>query len=198
MLHSYLDKHCSISLIKIGTLQRCSLLLLLFWSFAFFSINFAIPISSDAPTTVFQHECTLHLNGHFTYLYSDSNYTPVNNLNNSDHTIYFSAESERCLLWESDTNHSVSNASQSTLNGFTANFPMRIEFGDTVAVYQPHRTSSSSTRDAWAYYNVSVNNDDISTDLLYRPQHTDTLITYLIIGVILIVLYSTFRALRRG
>lgn len=199
MLPNYSDKRCSISHIKIDILQQCSLLLLLFWLFAFFLINFVTPINAEAPTSVFQHECTLYLNGHFTYLYSDNNYTPVSSLNNTDHVIYLSAESERCLLWESDTNYGISNASQVTLNGFTANYPCRIEFGDTVAVYQPHRSSSSSSaRDAWAYYRVSVNNDDISTSLLYRQNHIDTLITYLIIGVILIIIYSTFRALRRG
>lgn len=192
------DKHCPIYFPMMPILGRCLLLLRLLLLLCFSSIVFVIPINADAPTSVFQHECQLHLDGHFIYLYSDSNYSPVSNLNGTDHIIYFSAESEKSLLWESDTNYGISNASQLTLNGFTANYPCRIEFGDTVAVYQPHRTSSSTTRDAWAYYRVSVNNDDISTSLLYRQNHTDTFITYLIVGVILIFIYSTFRALRRG
>lgn len=199
MLHNFLRRLYSILPIKIGISRRCLLSLSLCLLFVFFSINSAILINAEAPTSVFQHECTLYLNGHFTYLYSDNNYTPVSSLNNTDHVIYLSAESERCLLWESDTNYGISNASQVTLSGFTANYPCRIEFGETVAVYQPHRSSSSSSiRNSWAYYRVSVNNDDISTSLLYRQNHTDTLITYLIIGVILIIIYSTFRALRRG
>nr|CDL65813.1 unnamed protein product [uncultured bacterium] len=197
MPQNCLDRLCSTSRIKIGILQRCLLLLSLLWLFSSFLIALGIRTDAEAPTSVFQHECQLHLDGHFIYLYSDSNYTPVNNLNGTDHVIYFSAESEKCLLWESDTNYGISNASQTTINGFTANYPIRIEFGDTVSVYQPHRTSSSSTRDAWAYYRVSVNNDDISTDLLYRSERSNTFITYLIVGICLIVLYTIFKMLRR-
>lgn len=177
---------------------RFSFCLLL--SFILF-IGSAIAINANAPTNVYLDECKLMLNGHFTYLYSDSNYTPVNSLNNTDNIIYFSAESEKKLIWKSDTNSGISNASASQLNGYLSNgYKIKIDFGDTLAVYQPHYYrdyNQQNQRDAWAYYKVSVNDDDISTDLLYRSERSNTIITYLVIGITLIIIYSIFKMLRR-
>lgn len=177
---------------------RFSFCLLL--SFILF-IGSAIGINAEAPTTVYLDECKLMLNGHFTYLYSDTNYTPVNSLNNTDQIIYFSAEAEKNLMWKSDTNSGISNASSSSLNGYLSNgYKIKIDFGDTLAVYQPHYYrdyGQQNQRDAWAYYNITVNDDDISTDLLYRSERSNTIITYLVIGITLIIIYSIFKMLRR-
>lgn len=164
-------------------------------------VGLAIGIEAEAPTSVFLDECNLTLYGHFTYLYSDSNYTPVNSLNNTDNRVYFSAEAEKNLLWKSETNSGISNASAESLAGYLSNgYKIKIDFGDTIAVYQPHyyqNYGSQTTRDAWAYYKVTVTDDDISTDLLYRSERSNTVITYLIVGVALIVIYSIFKMLRR-
>lgn len=164
-------------------------------------IGSVIGINAEAPTNIYLDECKLMLNGHFTYLYSDSNYTPVNSLNNTDNIIYFSAESEKKLIWKSDTNSGISNASASSINGYLSNgYKIKIDFGDTLAVYQPHYYrdyNQQNQRDAWAYYKVTVNDDDISTDLLYRSERSNTIINYLIIGITLIIIYSIFKMLRR-
>ena len=136
--------------------------------------------------------------GHFTYLYSDSNYTPVTSLNGRDYRIYFSGDAEKSILWRSNVNSGISNANSVSVVGYLSQgYKIKIEFADTLAVYQPHRTSSSSTKDAWAYYSVSVVDDDISTDLLYRTQRSNTIITFLIIGIVLLVLYTIFKMIRR-
>lgn len=168
-------------------------------SLCFLLISFATQIEAEAPTSVFTNECNLTLNGHFTYLYSDGNYTVVNSLNNTDKIIYFAAEAEKKLLWDSDINYSISNSSYETIHGYlSSGYQIKIDFGDTVAVYQPHyNTSGTSQSYRWAYYNVSVNDKDISTDLLYRSDRSNVIINYLVVGVILIVLYTIFKALRR-
>lgn len=201
MRPNYSDKHWNILSIRTDILQRCLQLSLLCLSLCFFLISFATLSSAEAPTTVFLDECKLTLYGHFTYLYSDTNYTVVNSLNNSDNRIYFSAEAEKNLVWKSDTNNGISNASVNTLSGYLSNgYKIKIDFGDTVAVYQPHyyqNYGSQNTRDAWAYYKVNVVDDDVSTELLYRSERSNTVINYLIVGVTLIIVYSIFKMLRR-
>ena len=196
---NYWDKLYHILSTRIDILLQCLLSLLLFLLLCFFLISSAIPINAEAPTSVFTNECNLTLNGHFTYLYSEGSYSVVNNLNNTDKTIYFSSESEKKILWESDTNYGITNSSQDTIFGYLSNgYKIKIDFADTVAVYQPHYNSSHSSQSyRWAYYNVSVNDKDISTDLLYRSDRSNVIINYLIVGVILIVLYTIFKALRR-
>ena len=199
MRPNFLDKRWNIWFTKTDILLQCSRLLLWLSLLCFFLINFAIQSNAESPTSIFLDECDLKLNGHFTYLYSDGNYSVVNNLNNTDRTIYFSSESEKKLLWKSDTNSGISNASYDTIHGYLSlGYQVKIEFGDTVAVYQPHYNSShSSQSNRWAYYSVSVNDKDISTDLLYRSQRSSVIINLLIVGVILIVLYTIFKSLRR-
>ena len=201
MQQNYSDKLWNISHLKISFLQQCLRPLLLCLLLCFFLINFGTRINAEAPTNVFLSECDLTLNGHFTYLYSDTSYTVVNSLNNTNNRIYFSAEAEKNLFWKSDTNSGISNASGNTINGYLSNgYKIKIEFGDTVAVYQPHyyqNYGSQNTRDAWAYYQVTVNDDDISTDLIYRSDRSNIVINYSIVGIALIIIYSIFKMLRR-
>lgn len=199
MQPNYSDKHYHIWHTGIDILLQCLQLLLLYLLLCFFLINSATLIEAEAPNSVFTNECNLTLNGHFTYLYSEGSYRVINSLNNTDKTIYFASESEKKLLWESDTNYGISNASQDTIFGYLSNgYKIKIDYADTVAVYQPHYNSSGTSQSyRWAYYNVSVNDKDISTDLLYRSDRSNVIINYLVVGVILIVLYTIFKALRR-
>ena len=199
MQPNYSDKRWNIWFTKTDILQQCLRLLLWLSLSCFFLINFAIQINAIAPTSEFLDKCDLKLNGHFTYLYSDGNYRVVNNLNGTDTIIYFSSEAEKKLLWESDTNSGITNASYDTIYGYLSlGYQVKIAFGDTVAVYQPHYNSSGTSQsNRWAYYSVSINDKDISTDLLYRSQRSSVIINFLIVGVILIVLYTIFKSLRR-
>lgn len=117
--------------------------------------------------------------------------SPVDNLNGETHRIYFSAESERCLLRDPY----LSNASQESLVGYLDNnMSCSIPFGGRLEVIQEHYTSSSSTRSATAYYDVVVN--DMQTNLLFRPQRNDTYITFICIGLILFGFITIFKVLR--
>lgn len=190
--------HYHISFTEIKYLRFISQLFLLSCSLCFLLIGLQIGVSAEAPTTVYLDQCELTADVHLTYLYSDNDYTVINNLNNTDQIIYFSAESEKCVLWDSDSNYGISNASASTLNGFLSlGYKIKIDYADTIAVYQPHYYTSynQSTRDAWAYYRASVN--DIDTDLLYRSERSNTVVNLLIVGIILLIISAIFKMLRR-
>lgn len=159
-------------------------------------IGSAIGINAESPTNVFISECGLTAKGYFTYMYSDNNYTPVNNLNGKTLDLYFTAEAEHKILWDSKQENYITNASSNTITGFLNLYNFKIESGQYVAVYQPH-TYNQYNRDGWAYYKVTIVDKDIDTDLLYRSDRSNSVITYIISGIILIIIYSIFKMLRR-
>lgn len=159
-------------------------------------IGLVIGINADSPTNVFISECGLTARGYFTYMHSDNNYTPVNNLNGKTLDLYFTAEAEHKILWDSKQENYITNASSNTITGFLNLYNFKIESGQYVAVYQPH-TYNQYNRDGWAYYKVTIVDKDIDTDLLYRSDRSNSVITYIISGIILIIIYSIFKMLRR-
>lgn len=159
-------------------------------------IGSAIGTNAASPTTVFISQCGLTAKGYFTYMYSDNNYSPVNNLNGQTLDLYFTAEAEHKILWESKQANYITNASSDTVTGFLNQYNFKIDSAQYVAVYQPHNYNQYN-RDAWAYYKVTIVDKDIDTDLLYRSDRSNTVITYIISGIILIIIYSTFKMLRR-
>lgn len=167
--------------------------LLLFFTL---SIGLVIGINADSPTNVFISECGLTAKGYFTYMYSDNNYSPVNNLNGKTLELYFTAEAEHKILWDSKQENYITNASQETVTGYLNLYNFKIDSGKYVAVYQPHNYKDY-TRDSWAYYKVTIVDKDIDTDLLYRSDRSNSVITYIVSGIILIIIYSIFKMLRR-
>ena len=169
----------------------CCLLL----SFTLF-IGSVIEIKAESPTSVFLSECGLTAKGYFTYMYSDNSYSPVNNLNGKTLDLYFTSEAEHKILWDSEQANYITNASSNTVTGFLSQYNFKIESGQYVGVYQPH-TYNQYNRDGWAYYKVTIVDKDIDTDLLYRSDRSNSVITYIISGIILIIIYSIFKMLRR-
>ena len=174
-------------------LRYLSCLLLSFILF----IGSAIGINAVSPTSVFMSECGLTAKGYFTYLYSDSSYRPVNNLNGQTLELYFTAEAEHKILWDSDSANYITNSSENTVTGFLSQYNFKIESGQNVAVYQPHIKNNDYERDAWAYYKVTIVDKDIDTDLIYRSDRSNSVVTYIVSGIILIIIYSIFKMLRR-
>lgn len=159
-------------------------------------IGSAIGTNAVSPTNVFISECGLTAKGYFTYMYSDNNYSPVNNLNGKTLDLYFTAEAEHKILWDSKQENYITNASSNTVTGYLNLYNFKIESGQYVAVYQPH-TYNQYNRDSWAYYKVTIVDKDIDTDLLYRSDRSNNVITYIVSGIILIIIYSFFKMLRR-
>ena len=159
-------------------------------------IGSAIGINANSPTTVFISQCGLTAKGYFTYMYSDNNYSPVNNLNGQTLDLYFTAEAEHKILWDSEQANYITNASSNTITGFLTQYNFKIDSGQYVAVYQPHNYNQYN-RDAWAYYKVTIVDKDIDTDLIYRSDRSNSVITYIVSGIILIIIYSIFKMLRR-
>lgn len=169
----------------------CCLLL----SFTLF-IGSVIEIRAESPTNVFISECGLTAKGYFTYMYSDNDYTPVNNLSGQTLELYFTKEAEHKILWDSKQANYITNASSDTVTGFLTQYNFKIDSGQYVAVYQPHRYNQYN-RDAWAYYKVTIVDKDIDTDLIYRSDRSNSVVTYIVSGIILIIIYSIFKMLRR-
>lgn len=173
---------------------RFSFCLLL--SFILF-IGSAIGINAVTPTTVFMSECGLTAKGYFTYMYSDSSYRPVNNLNGQTLELYFTAEAEHKILWDSQHANYITNASSDTVTGFLTQYNFKIESGQNVAVYQPHLKNNDYERDAWAYYKVTIVDNDIDTDLLYRSDRSNTFIILISAGIVILIISTLFKFIRR-
>lgn len=142
-------------------------------------------------------ECGLTAKGYFTYMYSDSDYAPTNNLNGQTLTLYFTKEAEHKILWDSDTANYITNASANTVTGFLSQYNFKIDSGQYVGVYQPHRTSNNYNRDAWAYYKVTISGKDIDTDLLYRSDRSNTFIILISAGIVILIISTLFKFIRR-
>ncbi len=157
----------------------------------------AIVSNASSPTTVFMSECGLTAKGYFTYMYSDSDYKPVNSLQGQTLILYFTKEAEHKILWDSDSANYITNASSETVTGFLSQYNFKIEAGQYVAVYQPHRTSGNYNRDAWAYYMVTISDNDIDTDLLYRSDRSNTFIILISAGIVILIISTLFKFIRR-
>ncbi len=159
----------------------CSLLLL-------FLCLKILPTESKATSTFFDNN-ELWVTGTLTYVGSSWG-NPTDNLNGETHKIYFSSETERCLL----KTPYLSNASQNTVYAYLDNnYECKIPFGGRLEVTQKHYRSDS-TKTATAYYDVTVN--DIQTNLLFRPDRNDKYITYISIGLILFGIITIIKVLR--
>lgn len=174
-------------------LQYFSCLLLSF----ILCIGSAIGINANSPTSVFMSECGLTAKGYFTYLYSDSSYKPVNNLNGQTLVLYFTKESEHKILWDSDSANYITNSSENTITGFLSQYNFKIESGQNVAVYQPHIKNNDYERDAWAYYKVTIVDNDIDSDLLYRSDRSNTFIILISAGIVILIISTLFKFIRR-
>lgn len=161
-------------------------------------IGLAIGSNAVTPTSVFISECGLKAKGYFTYMYSDNGYTPTNNLNGQTLNLYFTKEAEHKILWDSDSANYITNASSDTVTGFLTQYNFKIESGQYVAVYQPHYTTNSSyTRDTWAYYKVTISDNDIDTDLLYRSDRANMFVILISAGIIILIISTLFKIVRR-
>lgn len=147
-----------------------------------------LPIETNATSTFFDNN-ELWITGKLVYVDSSWGY-PSDNLNGETHRIYFSSESERCILKDPY----LSNASQTTLLGYLDNnMSFSIPFGGRLEVKQEHY-SSDRTKTATAYYDVIIN--DVQTNLLYRPERNDKYITYISIGLILFGFITIIKVVR--
>lgn len=147
-----------------------------------------LPTESKATSTFYENN-ELWVTGTLTYVGSSWGY-PSDNLNGETHKIYFSSESERCLL----KSPYLSNASQNIIYAYLDNnLECKIPFGGRLEVTQEHY-SSDRNKSATAYYDVTVN--DIQTNLLYRPERNDKYITYISIGLILFGIITIIKVLR--
>ena len=169
----------------------CCLLL----SFILF-IGSVIEIKADSPTTVFMSECGLTAKGYFTYMYSDNDYTQLNNLTGQTLDLYFTKEAEHKILWDSEQANYITNASSDTVTGFLTQYNFKIESGQYVGVYQPHKYNQYN-RDGWAYYKVTIVDNDIDTDLLYRSDRSNTFIILISAGIVILIISTLFKFVRR-
>lgn len=160
-------------------------------------IGSAIGINAASPTSVFISECELTAKGYFTYLYSDSSYSPINNLNGQTLELYFTKEAEHKILWDSKSANYITNASENTVNGFLSQYNFKIDSGQNVAVYQPHRKYNDDERNAWAYYKVTIVDNDIDSDLLYRSDRSNTFIILISAGIVILIISTLFKFIRR-
>lgn len=159
-------------------------------------IGSAIETNAVSPTTVFISQCGLTAKGYFTYMYSDNNYSPVNNLNGKTLDLYFTAEAEHKILWDSKQANYITNASSNTVTGFLAQYNFKIDSGQYVGVYQPH-SYNQYERDGWAYYKVTIVDNDIDTDLLYRSDRSNTFIILISAGIVILIISTLFKFIRR-
>lgn len=159
-------------------------------------IGSAIGTNAVSPTTVFISQCGLTAKGYFTYMYSDNNYSPVNNLNGKTLDLYFTAEAEHKILWDSKQANYITNASSNTVTGFLAQYNFKIDSGQYVGVYQPH-SYNQYERDGWAYYKVTIVDNDIDTDLLYRSDRSNTFIILISAGIVILIISTLFKFIRR-
>ena len=154
----------------------------------FFTLILILTLPCFATSTFFDNN-ELWVTGTLVYVDSSWGY-PSDNLNGETHRIYFSAESERCIL----KNPYLSNASQITLLGYLDNnMTFSVPFGGRLEVKQEHY-SSDRTKTATAYYDVIIN--DVQTNLLYRPERNDKYITYISIGLILFGFITVIKVVR--
>lgn len=168
-------------------LRFCSFVCLLL----FLSLRFSTVI--DATSTYYQNN-DLWVTGTLIYTGS-SRGTPIYNLDDGQaRRMYFNAEAENCLVRDPY----LSNLSSDTVLGWIDDgYKIQIEYGGTLAVYQPHYYTSGSQQyetDAWAYYDVSI--QSMATELLWRSERSNEWIAIVTGGVILIVIWTIMRVVR--
>lgn len=127
-------------------------------------------------------------------MYSD-NGTRIEQLDDGQvHRMWFNAESENTLVRDPY----LSNVSENPAVGWIEDgYKIQIEYGQTLAVYQPHLIQTGTTqytRDGWAYYNVEINT--MATELLWRSERSNDWIAVVTGGVILIVIWTIMRVVR--
>lgn len=154
----------------------------------FLTLTLILTIPCFATSTFFNNN-EMWITGTLVYVNSSWG-NPSDNLNGETHKIYFSSESERCIL----KGPYLSNASSNTLIGYLDNnMSCKIPFGGRLEVTQTHY-NYDKTKTATAYYDVVVN--DIQTNLLYRPERNDKYITFISIGLILFGFITIIKVVR--
>lgn len=145
-------------------------------------------------TASFYENCEMQTTGKLYYVNSDSGYSPVRSFEDgSEHTLYFSSAAERAFAIDPY----LVNLTESTVNGWIGDgYEIKAELGGYLAVYQPHVTTNSYTRDAWAYYEFVPSEQKTDTNMLYRPERNDKYITILCAGGILVTLYCVLKWVR--
>lgn len=139
----------------------------------------------DATSTYYQNN-NLTVTGTLTYIGSANNSgSPVDNLADGRlHTIYLNKEAERSLVKDPY----LSNLSNNTVTGWIEDgYEIQIPYSQTLAVTQPHYTANGSTRNATAYYEVTVS--ELNTLLLYR-SYNGSYIGYIICGGVFVIILS--------
>lgn len=157
----------------------------------FLSLRSSIAI--DATSTYYQNN-DLWVTGTLIYTGS-SRGTPIYNLDDGQvRRMYFNAEAENSLVRDPY----LSNLSADTVLGWIDDgYKIQIEYGGTLAVYQPHNYTSGSQQyetEAWAYYDVSI--QSMATELLWRSERSNEWIGIVTGGVILIVIWTIMRVIR--
>lgn len=145
-------------------------------------------------TAAYYANCEMQTTGRLYYVNSDSNYTPVRSFEDgSEHTLYFSSAAERAFA----NDPYLVNLTESTINGWIGEgYKIKADLGGYLAIYQPHKSTNSYTRDAWAYYEFVPSEKKTDTNMLYRPERNDKYITILCAGGILVTLYCVLKWIR--
>lgn len=116
---------------------------------------------------------------------------PTTNLGDSHlHTLYFSGDAERSLYRDPY----LTNSNDNDVHGFIdAVYSFTIPLAGRLAVRQTH-TDGRNSRESTAYYEATV--EEITTDLLYRSDRGQILITCVCTGLVLVSGYTLLRRSR--
>lgn len=137
------------------------------------------------------NDTNLQIVGTLEYMGSNTDYSPVQILSGV-HGIEFSNSAENQFVKEPY----LTSTGQTTIQGvLDVGYSVSYGFGTYLCVTQPHYSYNNATRDATAYYRVSV--ERIDTQMLYRPQRAENVSAVIVGGVILIAIYTVLRWVRR-
>lgn len=158
----------------------------------FLSISFSTATRADLQeSNSLWNDTNLQIVGTLEYMGSNTDYSPVQDLSGV-HAIEFSNSAESQFTKEPY----LTSTGQSTIQGvLDVGYNVSYGFGTHLCVTQPHYYYNDTTRDATAYYRVTV--DRIDTQLLYRPQRAERTSGIIVGGIVLIGLYSVLRWVRK-
>lgn len=118
--------------------------------------------------------------------------TPVDNLDGQTVQLYFSSNSERCLL----KSPYLSNSSSETIKGYISNnMEFKIPFGGRIEVTQTHYQGNYNDRNATSYYDATVNS--IDTVLLNRTITSSNYITIILAIVVAFAIIAFVKVLSK-
>ena len=159
-------------------------------TFLIIMIIIILPVSCFA-TSTFYNNCNFVADVTLHYVNSSWG-TPVNNLNGQTVQLYFSSDSERCLL----KSPYLSNSSSETVLGYISNnMEFKIPFGGRIEVTQTHYSGNYNDRNATAYYDATVNS--IDTVLLNRTITSSNYITIILAIVVAFAVIAFIKVLAK-